>query len=374
MRAAQVHPGGGDGEEEAGEESKSAASPTGSPTASPVAGSPSQPAGVDDGEESDQYEEGSDSDDSVGVDVGAVVLSKEAEDKKRRKMLRRQQLESLQSKGKKNFVQARQELKDKIIKEVMEQVLPDIGLYDVSAPQVTNTKKWYDPFVRLGKIFGLVPLSPHEGVLCGNENFLERALEKVHQGKKSNRALLCTYDDGGMTPLSLAAKTNQVAMVQQIVARHVDVDVPDLYTGRTPLYYAARLANYTMVKILCSNGGANPAFGDYKSVTPLMMAAYTNDYRSLELMLNPRMLKGKHFVEVDQVDDNGWTALHYAVLGCANKTCRVLLKNGADRRIKDLTKKTPQNLARFLDEKDPDGPGKWGLVMVEIEDSKAKMV
>jgi len=322
---------------------------------------------LDDGHDSDKYEEGSDSDDSV--DLGGLVLSRQHEEKKRRKAKRQQESAG----NRKNFVQARHDLKEKIIAEVMREILPDIGQYDVTAPPVdTSGKKWYDPFIRLGKIFGLVTLTLHEAVLCGNENFLEKALEKVHQGKKSNRILLSAYDENGFTPLSLAAKTNQVSMAQMIVARHADPDVPDMMTGRTPLFYAARIPNHSLVRVLVS-GGANPAFGDYKGVTPLMMAAFANDYRSVELMLSPRELKGTFFVEVDQQDDNGWTALHYGALGNSPKACRVLVKNGADRRLKDNNKRSPLQLAHYKDETDEKRQGQWGLCIAELEDYKAKL-
>jgi len=320
---------------------------------------------VDEGYESDPYEEGSDSDDSV--DVGNLTLSKHHEEKKARKKKR----EAALSKPKRNFAQEREELKQKVIKEVLQQVMPDIGHYDVNAPPEDNGKRWYDPLIRIGKIFGLVTLTIHEAVLSGSENHLERALEKVHQGKKSNRPLLSIYDARGSTPLTVAVKTNQVAMVQMICARHADPHVADMETGRTPMQLAASIPSFLMVEFIINNGG-NPAFGDYKNVTPLMMAAKTNCTRSLELMLNPRRVKG-HFVEVDQVDDNGWTALHYAVLGKAAKTTRILIKNGADRNLKDGTGRSPTHLAHHLDEHHADGPGAWGLVIVELEDRKAKL-
>ena len=319
----------------------------------------------DNGEDSDPYEEGSDSDDSV--DLGGLVLSKQHEEKKRRKLKRLQD----NSKPGKNFAQARQELKERVMKEVLNEVMPDIGQYDVNAPEPDTGKRWYDPLIRIGKIFGLVTLTLHEAVLSGSEPYLERAIEKVHQGKKSNRILLSQYDIRGCTALSLAAKTNQVSMVQMIVHRHADCDVGDMMSGRTPLFFAARIPNYEMVKILIA-GGANPSFGDYKNVTPLMIAAFKNDYRSIEIMLDPRKLKG-HFVEIDQQDENGWTALHYAVAGCSPKACRVLIKGGADKSVRDNTKRSPWHLAYFKDETNPDGPGKWGEVIVELEDRKAKM-
>lgn len=326
-------------------------------------------------EDEDEWELGSDSDDGDGGGP-ALVLSKQHEEKKRKKQERLRKLQELQ-KPMTNFSKARQALKEKVMKDVLDSILPEMEDYDVTAPPPDTGKRWWDPLIRFGKFIGIVNLTLHEAVLSGSEVHLERSLEEVHQGKKSNRPLLSMYDIRGCTPLSMACKTNQIAMVQLIVARHAEVDVPDINTGRSPMFFAARHGSHMAVKFLL-NGGANPGFADFHGITPLMMAASKDDYRSVMMMLDPRQVKGGHFVEIDQQDNNGWTALHFAVQGKAPRACKVLVSEGADRNLKDKTSRSPLHLAQFLDDKYRAKHGQhcppseaWGDVIVQLEDTKA---
>lgn len=54
--------------------------------------------------------------------------------------------------------------------------------------------------------------------------------------------------------------------------------------------------------------------------------------------------------DIDAVDDHGWTPLHYAAYAGYNDCIKMLLKNGADRRIKDAHHCIPLSIARYREE------------------------
>lgn len=324
-----------------------------------------QPAAVvfeDDDEDSDPYESGSDSEDSASSQGGGFVVDPRHEERKRKRQLKKEHLENKKTGERKkavDFTKARNALKERVIEEVMREVLPDIGQYDVNTAEPPTGKNWYDPCVRLGKFLGLLNLDIHEAVLSGSEYQVESTLEKLHAGKKSNRALINMYDKRGCTALSYAVKTDQQAMAFSIVNHKIDTNVPDVDTGRSPLFFAGRQGNYELVKILLA-AGANPSYSDYQNVTPFMMAASKGDHRSLSAMLAQKT----YFLEVDMQDSNGWTALHYSVYGNAPKACRVLCDAGCDKGLLDRNRRSPLHLAKYLD---------YGDCISALEDGKVKL-
>jgi ankyrin repeat protein len=211
----------------------------------------------------------------------------------------------------------------------------------------------------IGKFFGCLHLSIHEAVLSGSEKHIDATLELIHQGKKSNRAKLNVYNKDGCTALSLAIKSRQTPMAFAILGRKVDPDVPDLSTGRTPLFYACMQGDFKLNKLLLLNG-ADPNFGDFDCVTPLMMAAAKNDAQTVEFMCNSRM----KILDMDAQDFNGWTALHYAAFRNGHKAISVLLNNGADRDIRDANRRKPVHIARHFDR---------GESLAVLEDTKARL-
>jgi len=321
-------------------------------------------------EDEDKYETGSDSDDSYArehandprtaqheVDERLAVKLKK---KQQKKEAAEEKAKGIPGGLKQKFGKHRAEMKERIIKQVMDEMMADIGAYDVDEEPPQREEKWYDVFFGCFRFFGCMNMDLHDAVLSGSERSLDNTLEEVHGGKKSNRAKINVLNKQGCTPLSMAVKAGQAGMVFSILNRKIDPDVPDLETGRTPLYYAALNGREDICKLLV-DAGAKCDFGDFHAVTPLMLASSRELAKTLSYMIN----KNRPFPDLDAQDDNGWTCLHYAAFGNASQCCRILVDYGADRAIKDKNKRKAIHLAKFND---------YGDCESALEDVKSKLV
>lgn len=253
-----------------------------------------------------------------------------------------------------------QQLKDKIMQIVMEEVLPDIGQYDLDSE--LNKKVSSNGFlVAILKLFGCYKLSLHEIILTGNEKWVSKYLiELKKMCEKTNTSmipLLNVYDDIFMqTPLSVAVKADRWDIVDLLLSAGSNVEFADVLTGRTPIIYSTLNKNIAITKQLMSKN-ATINTSDMKAVTPLMIACLNNDLNHVKLFCSK-------LVDIDAQDDNGWTSLHYATLGNAPKCCTYLLGLGARRDIRDKNKRKAVHLARFK---------KYGEVISVLEDVKSRI-
>jgi ankyrin repeat protein len=119
-------------------------------------------------------------------------------------------------------------------------------------------------------------------------------------------------------------------------------DIGDEFTGRTPLMYAVLNRNIEMVKSLVI-ASASVGMCDFQCITPLMLACSKGDLTCVKIFCNK-------FADVDDQDENGWTALHYCCQANAPKVIRYLIyEEGANRHLKDHRKRKPIDFAKFLD-------------------------
>ena len=260
-----------------------------------------------------------------------------------------------------NFVKQRKEMQDLTTKRILSEIMPYFEEYTaLDAPPPPKPKgKCSQWCARVGKYFGCLRLDIHEAVMSGSEQHIDATLEFIHQGKKSNRVKLNVYNREGCTALSLAVKSRQTPMAFAILGRKVEPDVPDLSTGRTPLFYACMQGDFKLNKLLLLNG-ADPNYGDFDCVTPLMMAGGKGDATTVDFMCN---MKGK-ILDLDAQDLNGWTSLHYAAYRNGHKAIKVLLDNGADRNVRDVNGRKPLHIARHFDRGDS---------IAVLEDTKARL-
>jgi hypothetical protein len=241
-----------------------------------------------------------------------------------------------------NLQQQRQEMKDKIVKEVLDAVLPDIDAYDIdgtSHDRKDAYNKYYNRLLQWMKFLGCLELDLHDAVLTGSIAQVRKSLHKLTQGKDANPELINEYDQKGCTALSYAVKIKAIEIVQLLLEYDALTDFVDMKTGRTPLFYSVINGSVDISRVLLNAGSSSNAV-DVQCVSPLMLAAFRNDVPHCQLLC-------KYLADVDIQDENGWTALHYAAFGNAPEVINYLLGEGADRNVRDMNKKKPMHLAKF---------------------------
>lgn len=176
----------------------------------------------------------------------------------------------------KSFTALRNELKAKIVKEVMDEVMPDIGAYDidgnVSKAKVERTGR----VINFLKFLGLMRISFHETILQGDYGRIEKYITEITTGKKPNPALINQYNEEGRTPLALAVNLKRSDVVEMLLKNGALPDIVDEGTGRTPLMYSIILKDVRSLKLVLQHG-ATVNLCDFQCITPLMLAAVNND-------------------------------------------------------------------------------------------------
>ena len=234
------------------------------------------------------------------------------------------------------------DLKNRILKDVLNQVLPDDGEYDIDGMMASKAKPSNSLLVRFLKIIGLLDLDLHEAVLTGSLYHVQRSVRKILYGKKPNPLLINQLDEAGRTALSIAAKIKNEKIVEYLLENGALPDIADESTGRTPLMFAVLNKDYEMTKKLVSSG-SSVNFADFQSITPLMLAASVNDLMSCKIICSKRVL-------VNAQDLNGWTALHYCACFNSPEVLRYLIvEEAADRTIRDLNRRRAVDIAKFKD-------------------------
>ena len=120
-------------------------------------------------------------------------------------------------------------------------------------------------------------------------------------------------------------KAPEPEMIQYFLDAGIAADEVD-QEGWTPLHYAAMnpLTPPEVIKMLIQHGADPNAVTNHKHRTPLMFAASADTVRVLI----------KNGADVRAVDDNGWTALHFAFEEGLTEVAQALIKAGADIHAK----------------------------------------
>jgi len=229
---------------------------------------------------------------------------------------------------------------NQILKEVMSQVLPDDGEYDVDGMMASKANTSNSFFTSFLKILGILDLDLHEAVIAGSFKHAQRAVRNIMSGKTSNPLLINQLDEKGRTPLSIATKIKNKQIVDILLDNKALPDIADEASGRTPLMYSILNRTIEISKSLLM-AGASVNFADFQSVTPLMLIASINDIEHCKLLCTKS-------VDTDTQDYNGWTALHYCACYNSLEVMNYLIvKEGADSSIRDMNKRKPVDIAKF---------------------------
>jgi ankyrin repeat protein len=129
----------------------------------------------------------------------------------------------------------------------------------------------------------------------------------------------------GYAPLAFAARSDEVAVVNELLSRRVSVDVAAAENDGTPLMFAAESGATNAAAVLIAAGAdVNRRYSVRLRNTILMEAAWYGQLGSVKLLL-------EHGANLEGTDNNGNTALTCAANAGRTNVVQYLLKQGANR-------------------------------------------
>ena len=147
------------------------------------------------------------------------------------------------------------------------------------------------------------------------------------------------WDEGGFTPLGVAAQYGATAAITKLVELGADVNMPNKH-GLAPLDSAA-IADSASGILKLVELGANINGNNLRGITPLHRAAHNGKKDNVRELLGCG-------ADINVRNDAGWTPMHWAAT--KNKKENMLLVNdlcerGADINARDKTGYTPAHMA-----------------------------
>ena len=169
-----------------------------------------------------------------------------------------------------------------------------------------------------------------EAVRAGNTG---KALQLVSEG-----APLEARDAENRTALLLATRANLVEVAAALIKAGADVNAKDSIND-TPLLYAGAEGRNDILKLILATGKANLRDVNRYGGTALIPAAHHGHPETVRLLLATA-------IDVDHVNNLGWTALLEAVIlgdggPVYQEIVKLLLVGGADAKIADNDSVTP---------------------------------
>ncbi|XP_070539771.1 uncharacterized protein [Ptychodera flava] len=155
---------------------------------------------------------------------------------------------------------------------------------------------------------------------------------------KHDPSVLEYQDNEGMTPLTHAVAGHQLETMKLLVKMGASINTVDTQ-GRTPLSVAAYQGWYDGVVFLMRNG-AKQHIADKTGRLPLHAATYDNDTRTISVLLQNLGIE-----EVNEQDNEGMTALHWAAFHNRPEHVQLLMLKGSDIYSVDIDGKTPLHWA-----------------------------
>ncbi len=245
-------------------------------------------------EESSSSDEDEEKDKKVGgEEVNDVNRMDDSTTSPTKKKKRRKRKKGLTDPNK--FAIKRDKIKMKIMKGVMDQVLPDIGAYD-SKSTVGKDNMSSNGFVSTCcRLFGCMSSSLNEGVRFSSLKSINRTIRKLQRSKKLEE-YINAYDENGRTPLINAIMTRKLpdpddptffplGIIERLIEVGADLNAPDELFGMTPLIYACSLKDEETAMLLLTKG-ADPHMCDFRACTPIMLCSGQNLVGILTVLLH----------------------------------------------------------------------------------------
>ncbi|XP_034705151.1 ankyrin-3-like [Vitis riparia] len=156
----------------------------------------------------------------------------------------------------------------------------------------------------------------------------------IESGIGAEKAMLRLTNKGGDTALHEAVRYNHSEVVKFLIMEDPEFAYSENIDGGTPLYMAAERGFGKLVEIIIDNTRTSPGYTGFTGRTVLHAAVIHNNTEMTKKILEwkPALTK--------EVDENGWSPLHYAACrGCNTTIIRQLLdksdKSVPNLRIKD---------------------------------------
>lgn len=189
----------------------------------------------------------------------------------------------------------------------------------------------------------------------------------------------------GSTPLSQAAKQGNDGIVKLLLA-HSSIDVNAQAESGTPLTLAAWKGHTRVVKMLLGEPKTDPDLADAVGRTPIMWALTSGNETTFDLLLDTKIhgeassradakrfelrrrdhlgctfvhlcaihnsidgieLAFKNGVDLDTIDDAGWTPLHWCAYFSSHNVAKLLAQKGASTSLRDFCGRTCVQIAIF---------------------------
>ncbi|MFC7784969.1 ankyrin repeat domain-containing protein [Rossellomorea sp. GCM10028870] len=170
------------------------------------------------------------------------------------------------------------------------------------------------------------------------EGYIEEVETLIDEGTDINQ-----QDALGRTPVMLATYQNNTDMVRLLIDKGADIHLQDELKNNPFLYAGAEGMNDIL--LLTIEAGADPALVNRYGGTALIPAAEKGHGETVKLLLD------KTNVDINHVNDLGWTALMEAIVLSDGgeghqEIIATLIEYGADVTIPDREGKSPIERAR----------------------------
>eukprot|EP00644_Phytophthora_capsici_P003753 jgi/Phyca11/108443/e_gw1.15.383.1 len=152
-------------------------------------------------------------------------------------------------------------------------------------------------------------------------------------------------DEKGRTALHYACRHGAENAVRTLIHEETTIDDPDLEMRWTPLHYAVMGGHESIVRRLVDKAPVRRITinrKDKSGMTPLMLACGEDHANVAKLLLRKKAF-------IDETDNDGWSALHYAAANDSALAAEVLVQYDVNLKAKtESTSETALEMAERL--------------------------